>query len=501
MADFPARIKPKKSSVAGEVPSAVDLEVAEIAVNTADGKLFVKHTDNTIKEISGTGGGGGGTSDVQVTQDLDDVATVTPQVKQVLRYSEAEAAPPEVSLRLTFDNGTGPEDSSTYSAAATTIPSGATYAQPGVNGASDFSLTLAAGVTGGVEIPDGNQFTLASDDFTVEAWIYVDDTIPSTGDIALVVGQRASYSSNHSFTFGLNNPTADNPAILFVKGGEGNFQSNTVPLQSQTWHHIAVTKVNTTLTFHFDGGYAGQLPLSNATFADSSAPVSVGTINSDAYLAVPVALKVDMVRLSKAVFYPTDGSSFTPSTTYSGLQAGYYPQSLTVVSMDDVKPRIQTDSERWSVKQATFGGSSGQWTTTTGAWFRTGGDQAIAFSDASSTGNGNSVSDNGYLSNVEIGDEITLEYQDGNSYVFTATTAVLASPLGQADGYYITIGQPSAEEIDSITNSEWVRIRVNITDEITDPDNGDTLIWNSTAGKWEQTKYTIIRCGKFGSGW
>jgi len=64
MADFTARIKPKKSSAAGETPLASDLEVAEVAVNTADGKLFVKHTDNSIKEISGvksntaTGGAG-----------------------------------------------------------------------------------------------------------------------------------------------------------------------------------------------------------------------------------------------------------------------------------------------------------------------------------------------------------------------------------------------------------------------------------------------------------
>lgn len=58
MADLNARIKPKKSSTAGEVPQASDLEVAELAVNTADGKLFVKHTDNSIKEISGGSGGG-----------------------------------------------------------------------------------------------------------------------------------------------------------------------------------------------------------------------------------------------------------------------------------------------------------------------------------------------------------------------------------------------------------------------------------------------------------
>lgn len=54
MATLPARVIPKKSSAAGEAPQAADLEVAEIAVNTADGKLFVKHTDDSIKEINPT---------------------------------------------------------------------------------------------------------------------------------------------------------------------------------------------------------------------------------------------------------------------------------------------------------------------------------------------------------------------------------------------------------------------------------------------------------------
>lgn len=69
MADLTAPIKPKKSSVASEVPSSSDLEVAELAVNTADGKLFVKHTDNSIKEISGGGGAAtlGALNDVNTT--------------------------------------------------------------------------------------------------------------------------------------------------------------------------------------------------------------------------------------------------------------------------------------------------------------------------------------------------------------------------------------------------------------------------------------------------
>ena len=52
-------IQLKRSSTASDTPSASDLAVGELAVNTADAKLFTKHTDNSIKEISGSGGGSG----------------------------------------------------------------------------------------------------------------------------------------------------------------------------------------------------------------------------------------------------------------------------------------------------------------------------------------------------------------------------------------------------------------------------------------------------------
>lgn len=45
-------LKPKRSTISGEAPSPGDLQNGELAVNTADGKLFVKHTDGTIKVIA-----------------------------------------------------------------------------------------------------------------------------------------------------------------------------------------------------------------------------------------------------------------------------------------------------------------------------------------------------------------------------------------------------------------------------------------------------------------
>ena len=80
MAELNARIIAKASGTAGEAPQAADLAVAEIAVNTADGKFFTKHTDGTIKEISGSGGGDGAVDSVNGQtgvvslgiQDMDD---------------------------------------------------------------------------------------------------------------------------------------------------------------------------------------------------------------------------------------------------------------------------------------------------------------------------------------------------------------------------------------------------------------------------------------------
>ena len=51
-----ARVITKKSTVAGKVPLAADLDIGELAVNTADAKLYTKHSDGTVKQVGGGGG-------------------------------------------------------------------------------------------------------------------------------------------------------------------------------------------------------------------------------------------------------------------------------------------------------------------------------------------------------------------------------------------------------------------------------------------------------------
>ena len=38
----------KKSTVAGKVPLSSDLDIGELAVNTADKKLYTKHSDSSV---------------------------------------------------------------------------------------------------------------------------------------------------------------------------------------------------------------------------------------------------------------------------------------------------------------------------------------------------------------------------------------------------------------------------------------------------------------------
>ena len=49
-----SRIKHKRSSVAGKIPVAGDLEAGELALNSNDGKVFLKKDDNSILDITST---------------------------------------------------------------------------------------------------------------------------------------------------------------------------------------------------------------------------------------------------------------------------------------------------------------------------------------------------------------------------------------------------------------------------------------------------------------
>lgn len=47
-----SRVLTKKSTVGGKVPLPADLEIGELAVNTADAKLYTKHSNGSIVQLT-----------------------------------------------------------------------------------------------------------------------------------------------------------------------------------------------------------------------------------------------------------------------------------------------------------------------------------------------------------------------------------------------------------------------------------------------------------------
>ena len=50
-------IKPKRSETASSVPSTSDLEVGEVAINSADQKIYTKKSDGTVVEVANAASG------------------------------------------------------------------------------------------------------------------------------------------------------------------------------------------------------------------------------------------------------------------------------------------------------------------------------------------------------------------------------------------------------------------------------------------------------------
>jgi hypothetical protein len=54
-----AKLLHKRNATAGVAPLALELDLGELAINTADGKVYVRKADNTVVEVGGAAGGSG----------------------------------------------------------------------------------------------------------------------------------------------------------------------------------------------------------------------------------------------------------------------------------------------------------------------------------------------------------------------------------------------------------------------------------------------------------
>lgn len=308
MAELNARIIAKASATTGEEPVAGDLEVAELAVNTADGKLFTKHTDNSIVTISGSGGGGGAVDSVNgqtgaVELDLEDLENV----KDV---GTGLIAGGLVLLAEGSDGATATStglDSSAFNRTQFGSSNLPTYSTSVFKyGTSSFSFN-----NDGLAFPnntDGLTNSLLTDDFTVETWVYFNAT--STAYIFM----DGNYYNN------------DYTCSLIASSGLGSFEmyysatgSSTLgpvsfsgtTLSTGQWYHVALCRSGNDFRLFVDGTqYGSTFSYSGSLNANTSSHwIGLGR-NFSGSVVDRLNGYIDEYRVVASALYTAD---FTPS--------------------------------------------------------------------------------------------------------------------------------------------------------------------------------------------
>lgn len=153
-----ALMKFKRSAVPAKVPSIVDLALGELAINTYDGKLFLKKNDGTesIVEI-GSGGGGGGSGTVTSVAASGGTTGLTFSGSPITTFGT-------LTLGGTLAIANGGTGANTATAARANLSA----AVLGANG----DITSLTGITGGISSPDFVQFDTAATVTTATGRLY-----------------------------------------------------------------------------------------------------------------------------------------------------------------------------------------------------------------------------------------------------------------------------------------------------------------------------------------
>jgi len=150
-----ATIITKNSQTSGAIPAAASLSVGELAVNTADGRLFTEHTGGVIKEIGASFPSGTSMLFVQTSAPTGWTKSTTHDNKALRVVSGTASSGGSIAFTTAFTSG--------LSAGATTlstaqIPSHThfnSYFATGGSGVGDFGNTSGGsssrdtGATGG----------------------------------------------------------------------------------------------------------------------------------------------------------------------------------------------------------------------------------------------------------------------------------------------------------------------------------------------------------------
>lgn len=179
-----------------------------------------------------------------------------------------------------------------------------------LDGADDYISTTPS--------PDWN---LGANDFTLDGWIYT--ATPNATMRLISAGTRAD-GANNLWTFG----NAGNRLNFAYWNGSGfvDFYSdpNAIPaISANTWHHIAVARSGSTLSFYFDGAAVGTASIGSMAINGGSTGVIIGA-RYDASASNIIEFvngRIDEVDVFKSALSPAEIQAIYDADTAGKSQA------------------------------------------------------------------------------------------------------------------------------------------------------------------------------------
>ena len=113
-------IKLKRSATSGAAPSTSDLALGEVAINTYDGKMYIKKSvggTESIVEIGGSSSSSSGSNPVK----MDAITTVNGQAAYSLTASSSAHTPSDQNALIVSLNGVTQEPGDSFTVSGSTI--------------------------------------------------------------------------------------------------------------------------------------------------------------------------------------------------------------------------------------------------------------------------------------------------------------------------------------------------------------------------------------------
>lgn len=177
------------------------------------------------------------------------------------------------------------------------------------NPTSEYSITANVGsgyfngTTDYLTIPDSEQFNLASNNYTIECWVYFDSGVDQ-----YYFGQIQSSTANRSFCHAV----ISSKYYFEVRSGSTAYSIQSVNnITLNEWTHLAAVRNGNTITLYRNGLSIGSVSVTGVTVNNSTLPVGVG--GAGGYNATPLNGYISNARLVNGTAVYT--SNFTPPTS------------------------------------------------------------------------------------------------------------------------------------------------------------------------------------------